>query len=554
MVAHAENIRGRTLPLKMSFHSITLFTEQSDLGPRPASFAASILLHGLVVAVAWFSIMYKPPFAKLSTEHFAVRQLDLRSPDEQRRAAAPRIAYPGPHSGPRAPASQGKPSPSSPAVAQLAQVKPGPQTLIQPDLLNPITLPDKIPMPQVLIWSPSHTPVRRIVPPLPQKPTAADIKPSIERPNEEMTLADVNIASSFHPSPRPLVTASTTAPVAVPLPQQVQLPPVTVSQPSEQPTPVAILSLSNMHMQGTAILPPVSESAAKNAKGDLATGQSKDLSQPSSAQVAQAPGQGNDLSQPGKDNSTSKTGQAGQGEGSAGNPNDHGPGTSQGPAGGANNPGPGTSQGPAGNASNHGSGTSQGTAAKGNDSASNAPAGKPEGPATGSANGTGAAGADGNPPSATVITLPKDGHFNSVIVGVSLEDQFPEMAGTWNGRMAYTVYLHVGLARSWILQYSLPRSADASASGTIARLDAPWPYNIVRPDLEPGSIDADALMIHGFVNQSGRFETLDIVFPQGFPQAQFVLAALEKWQFRPAMQDGQSAKVEVLLIIPEQLQ
>ena len=120
--------------------------------------------------------------------------------------------------------------------------------------------------------------------------------------------------------------------------------------------------------------------------------------------------------------------------------------------------------------------------------------------------------------------------------------------------MAYTVYLHVGLARSWILQYSLPRSADASASGTIARLDAPWPYNIVRPDLEPGSIDADALMIHGFVNQSGRFETLDIVFPQGFPQAQFVLAALEKWQFRPAMQDGQSAKVEVLLIIPEQLQ
>lgn len=145
MVAHAENIRGRTLPLKMSFHSITLFTEQSDLGPRPASFAASILLHGLVVAVAWFSIMYKPPFAKLSTEHFAVRQLDLRSPDEQRRAAAPRIAYPGPHSGPRAPASQGKPSPSSPAVAQLCKSSPARKRSSSPIFLIPLRSPIRFP-------------------------------------------------------------------------------------------------------------------------------------------------------------------------------------------------------------------------------------------------------------------------------------------------------------------------------------------------------------------------------------------------------------------------
>ena len=112
------------------------------------------------------------------------------------------------------------------------------------------------------------------------------------------------------------------------------------------------------------------------------------------------------------------------------------------------------------------------------------------------------------------------------------------MAGVWNGRMAYTVYLHVGLARSWVLQISLPRAADAPQTPPAAQtLEAPWPYNIVRPNLDPGSIDADALMIHGFVNQSGHFETLvRPVFPQAFPQAQFVLAALEKWQFRPATQ------------------
>ena len=119
--------------------------------------------------------------------------------------------------------------------------------------------------------------------------------------------------------------------------------------------------------------------------------------------------------------------------------------------------------------------------------------------------------------------------------------------------MAYTVYLHVGLDRSWILQYALPRTADANLGGNITHLEAPWPYNIVRPNLAPGSIDADALMIHGFVNREGRFDKLRIVFPQAFPQAQFVIDALDRWQFRPASENGQIARVEVLLIIPEEL-
>jgi hypothetical protein len=168
--------------------------------------------------------------------------------------------------------------------------------------------------------------------------------------------------------------------------------------------------------------------------------------------------------------------------------------------------------------------------------------------------GNGPDSLDGAQPSTTALSVPKDGHFNAIIVGNSIQDRYPETSGVWNGRMAYTVYLHVGLSRSWVLQYSLPRAADAPQAASTATLEAPWPYNIVRPNLDPGSIDADALMIHGYVNQSGHFETLSIVFPQAFPQAQFVLAALEKWQFRPATQQGQSAKVEVLLIIPEQLE
>jgi hypothetical protein len=104
------------------------------------------------------------------------------------------------------------------------------------------------------------------------------------------------------------------------------------------------------------------------------------------------------------------------------------------------------------------------------------------------------------------------------------------------------------------MQYSLPRNAEATAGGTVSRLEAPWPYDIVRPNLAPGTIDADALMIRGFVNESGRFEDLSIVFPQPFSSAQFVLAALQQWQFRPAQQNGQAAKVEVLIIIPDEMQ
>ncbi len=321
---------------------------------------------------------------------------------------------------------------------------------------------------------------------------------------KKLTLADVNIASSLHPAAKPIVTASTTSPVAVHVPQQVQLPPVTTSQSTAQPTPAAILSLSNLRMkEGTATLPPVNESVVVSAQGVLA-------------------GQANEASSSGKDNPSDKHGQGG------------------------------TSQGPAGNANDHASGANQGQSAHVDGSGPGAPNNKPEGPAAGT--GAGPHSLDDASHSSTVITLPKDGHFSAVVIGNSLEDQYPEMAGVWNERIAYTVYLHVGLSHSWVLQYSLPRVVDASEGGAIARLEAPWPYNIVRPNLDPGAIDADALMVHGFVNQSGRFETLTVVFPQAFPQAQFVLAALEKWQFRPAMQDGQSAEVEVLLIIPEQLE
>jgi hypothetical protein len=470
--------------LMMPSSGVTLFATLSPQGQRPTSLVGSVLVHVIAAAVVWVSFGYKPPMTRVVEEHYTVRQLDLRAPIERPEQAA-RVPYPKSRIGAAAPAGRTEQSRTLPRPVNQV----GPQTLIQADLLNPVKLPQLIPVPQVVIWSPSKTVVKHIVPPLPTKPTTADVIPVLDRPNQELTLADVNIASSKLPSFKSPVAPSNTSPVTVHVPAQVQQPPTSASQQTAPPTPAAVVSLSDLKMKdGSAALPPVNESQASNAQGALSPGQAKNPS-------AQA-GNGPPAAKPG-------LGGAGQG-----------------PAAGANHSASGS--------------------------------GKPEissslsGPETGS-DGTARA-------TTTTIPLPKDGHFGSVIVNDALEQQFPELAGEWKGRIVYTAYLHVGLPKSWILQYSLPRNVEAAAGGATSRLEAPWPYNIVRPNFAPGTIDADALMIRGFVDESGRFEDLAIVFPQPFSSAQFVLAALKQWQFRPALQNGQAAKVEILLIIPDEMQ
>jgi hypothetical protein len=120
--------------------------------------------------------------------------------------------------------------------------------------------------------------------------------------------------------------------------------------------------------------------------------------------------------------------------------------------------------------------------------------------------------------------------------------------------VAYTAYLHVGLTKNWILQYAVIRSTDGGRAGVVGHLEAPWPYDIVRPNLMSKDLNADALLVHGFLNQAGRLESLAIAFPSGFRYAAFVLQALRQWQFRPALQNGQATAVEVLLIIPDEME
>jgi hypothetical protein len=452
-----------------SSSTLSLFSAQHDLDRKPYSFAVSIVLHVVVIALIFLGILSAP---KLKTpaiaERYAIRHLDLQSlyPEVQR-AAASAIQSPSVHLKTSKLPQGGSHEEQMPIMRQVLDAPKVKQTLVQPDIPKPLKIPVNVPLPTVVIWNTAKVQVKTIEAPLPQSPPVALAKPVIQRPNNAPRLADIAIRPSDIPMPNQPMLASTTSPVVISGPKPTPPAPLTTAAGSGQPSSGTVMSLSDTGMaNGRVALPPVNQSASSNSQGMLTPGKAKE---PSHA---------------GHGNPSGAAGGAGAGQG-AGN------------AGGTRNT---TEEG-------------QGF---------------------------------GGLPGTKHIVKPKEGQFGAVIVGSSIKEKYPEIADLWSGRLAYTVFLPVGLAKSWILQYSV-----SAAAGNANHVEAPWPYSIVRPNIEPGSIDADALMVHGYVNDAGRFEALTIAFPPDYAQAKFVINALSQWQFRPATQNGQNVKVEVLLIIPE---
>jgi hypothetical protein len=518
-------------PSMRTSSTISLFSEQPELNQRPYSFVFSILAHGVAFGLIFLGIISAPKVkVQVAVQHYEVRHLDLHTLEAEMQRArsdfreeikAPRTPSKAP-----APAKALAPPPAAspdaprPALRMVVQAPRGAQTLVQPDIPKPLALNVEIPVPTVVIWAGKKTVVKTIVPPLPEKPVVADVKPSTQLPNEEQNLADIAIPAVALPvvQPQPILP-STTTPLVVTGPKPTPPAPITTAQGSSLPTPAAVMSLSEHRMaNGAVTLPPVNSSVATPSPGELA---------PAEAKNTTPAGHGSQTDKPVEKPADKAVGK----------PTDKPADRAVGKA--ANKS--------ADNAV--GKGAAKPDSSKAADQPDSAKAA--QGANAGSAQKTTAPTGYGivNSPLSAHITRPKEGQFGSVVVGSSLTEKYPETAELWSGRLSYTVYLPVGLAKSWILQYSLSR-AD-SPVGATTRVEPPWPYNIVRPNIAPGTIDADALMIHGFVNQAGRFESLSIAFPPEFAQAQFVLNALSQWEFRPATQNGQNIKVEVLLIIPE---
>jgi hypothetical protein len=517
-----------------------------------------MLMHAGAFIVLYLGLVSAPQIVhRPMNARYPVRVLNLRREEaEEHKSAGSGIDYPGPLIAANEPTPGGKPAAASgiampsadrtPARARVAPPvaypKPSPQTLVQPDIPPNQLLTQETPIPTVLLWSPEKAVSKSIVPPPPHAPVAADVQPSLDAPNQEVNLADFSVAANAQSKAAIPLLPSTSSPVAVHKAQPENKPPETVSEPTAQPTPARILSLSDVQMhEGNITLPPANQTAPADtaqtpapakAAVSLQAGKGGSASTASTATTANANGAGQ-----GRSNQGEKPGSTGKATG---------PGPGQSASGKGDKPAPAAKPSTAPATQNAGSKSDKPAPASGTGTQAVANAGSTRGAAT--------AASSEDDPSQAHISLPKDGKFGVVVVGSSLGDQYPEITPIWGGRLAYTVYLHVGLAKSWILQYTLPRSAEADAAGSVARLDAPWPFEIVRPNIDPGAINADALMVHGTVNKAGRFESLNIVFPNDFPQARFVLNTLRQWQFRPATQNGQNTDVEILLIIPDELE
>jgi hypothetical protein len=513
---------------------ITLFAEPPQSRSFPASYVVSILLHGSLLSLLTIKILTTPRIIeRFSIDRYALQVLDFHStPPQTRQAAGGGIVYHSPQQGmPSAAAHKlGGASSGSPQVTrQTAQLMPAPQTLIQPDVPRNAVLPEKIPIPLVSLWSPERVVTKRIVPPLPDKPTIAVVHPTLDSPIKEENLADIKISSTVFVTQSPAAPPSTTSPIVVHGPEDAKKVPQTTSKTTEQPTPARVISLSDIRVvEGSVAVPLANQTSSKTSPGTMVPGQLKDATQA------------------GDGSSTSKNSENSTGKGSGDHPGNQ--------ANGSATAGNGAARASSGDAAGKDgkTGTGPGPSDQGKDSAAPGRATAQNGATTGAAQGATSGSGSGNQLSSVHISLPRDGQFGVVVVGSSIAEKYPETAELWSGRLASTVYLRVGLPKSWILQYALPRLVDAAVAGSGGRLEAPWPFEIARPNLDPGDLDADALILHGFVDKDGHFEKLEVVYPAQFLQSAMVLNVLNQWQFRPAKQNGQMTPVEVLLIIPDQ--
>jgi TonB family protein len=151
---------------------------------------------------------------------------------------------------------------------------------------------------------------------------------------------------------------------------------------------------------------------------------------------------------------------------------------------------------------------------------------------------------------------PNDGQFDAVVVQNTPTDQFPESRGLLSGRPIYSVYISMGTRKDWTLYFSVPGTASQQQSGTrvvtlnsVTPVLAPYPTLLEKPVVNIPAF-FKYVLVHGTVNESGRFQNLRVVRSTRPDADKTLLAALANWEFRPASREGAKIAVEVLLHIP----
>jgi hypothetical protein len=161
------------------------------------------------------------------------------------------------------------------------------------------------------------------------------------------------------------------------------------------------------------------------------------------------------------------------------------------------------------------------------------------------------------PPARAVVRIehPPGAVADVVVVQPAPMDGMIETSGALSGRPVYSVFLQVGAPRQWILQYCVPGEDQSMVlTGGVVRLSspaplaAPYPRVTYLPPLRPRP--GSYLLIHGYLNAAGRFEALQPLRGADREEAAAIIPVLERWEFRPAMREGQPVRIEILLAIP----
>jgi hypothetical protein len=477
-----------------SSHPISLFSKPPQKESGPSAFVVSLVLHSFLFGVLFITIKRAEMAPRvLPDRKYEVHLLDIQRtmakyqwyPQHSKVHARPAAAHRSLSAGGRRGLA---PKVRLQRVSRNFQTpKPSPQTLIQPQVKPEQQDLPQIPVPQAIVWTAGEVVQKRIVPPKPQPPSAIHVKPKLNIPNHEITPSDVALTSTPFVTKELMPAPSTTTPVDVNGQQPGAHLPVTASKSNGPLTAARVISTSDIKLQdGTAALPVINEIAQSDSEGSPLIGQL-------GAQ-----------STPGVDKSDSREDGVGVGHGN-----------------------------------NHSGENIGGVIVDDGSSGKSGPSA-----VAGFSIDTGSGPPNTGDAATEHVVLRKDGQYGMVVVGASPEDDYPETANLWSGRLVYTVYLQTNTSQNWILQYSLPRVPNDPPSA--AKLNAPWPYDMMRPALKY----QDVILVHGFVNAVGRSEELKIVYPPAFAEAPKLLRALKQWVFRPASLNGQAAKVEVLLIIP----
>lgn len=479
---------------------ITLFAPSPV--PQGGSAAYLVSVFGHIAGCAWLilGLNHTPRIeTKSIPPRFTVRVLDASTTVPQtQRLTAPGVPHPEVQTASARDLSVDEaPAPVPSAPAQLSKPVHQEQMLVQPDALFDVVLLHKTPVPTAFMWTPDNSPIKAVIQAPPQKSIAAQLRATMDPPNRELRTADIRLAATTVAPVLLSLPASNTSPIVVSTPEPAEALPTTVSNLAPVPAPARIMSLSDFQAEGPVAIPLANATSRPSQSNSMSAGHGVIQSESKNgSEVSNRPG-------------------AGPAQATGASPN---------PAALPNKVGPGSAT----------------IAQTGSKSA------VPTNPGVVTSVGSGLA----NLGPVTHVSLTKDGQFGVVVVGSSLAEQYPEIVNVWNGRIIYSVYLHVGRGKNWILQYSLPAGIATGST----RPDAPWPYDMVRPRFDPEDYNSDALLVHGFVNTEGKFERLALVFPSEFAKVKFLLSALQQWEFRPAHQNGQVAAVEVLLIIPEELE